>query len=90
MVREKGQRGGRKRCLNEGTEALRGQEGRPTKCGDAETRGSGSHLSPTGKLHLVFPEVPRSSPGKGTIVPAICHHKVCYRPGFLASLINGN
>ena len=46
----KGQRGGEKHCLNEGTEAPRGQEGRLTKCGDAETRGSGCHLSPLGKI----------------------------------------
>ena len=50
---EKGTRRGGKRCLNEGTEALRGQEGRLTKRGDAETRGLGGRLSPTGKLHSV-------------------------------------
>ena len=37
-MREKGQRGGGKRCLNDGTETLRGQEGRLTKRDYAETR----------------------------------------------------
>ena len=82
---EKGQRGGesseskgikgrRKVCLNEGTEALRGWEGRLTKCGDAETRGSGGCLSHKRMLHSVVLEGPRSSPRKGTV--SLC--RVCY------------
>ena len=66
MVREKGRREGGKCFLNEGTEAPRGQEGRLTKRGDTETRGSGGRLSPTVKLRSVVPEVPRSSSPIGT------------------------
>ena len=85
----KEQRGEGKCCLNEGTESLRGQEGRLIKCGDAETRGSGSRLSPMGKLHSVGTEVPRSSPRKGSMSLHGCY-KVCNQPGFLDSLINRN
>ena len=58
-----------KSCPNESTEAPRGQEGKLTKYGDAETRGSVGHLPPMRKLHLVVPEVPRFSPQKGTSAP---------------------
>ena len=68
MVRDKDQMGGEKHCLDEGTEAPRSQEGRLPNLGDAETRWSGGHLSPTGKLHPVVQEVPRTSSQKGTIV----------------------
>ena len=74
----KGKGGGKgKHCLNEGTETPRSQEGKLTKCSDAETRGSGGHLSPTGKQCLLVPEVPRSSPRSGQ-VPHIGGHKICY------------
>ena len=70
----KRRKGRRKCCLSEGPEALRGREGRLSKCGDAETRGSGGCLSHKRMLHSVGLEVPRSSPRKGTV--SLC--RVCY------------
>ena len=63
MVRDKGE--GRSVAWMSVLRPLGGQKGRLTKRGDAETRGSGSRLSPTGKLRSVVPEVPRSSAQKG-------------------------
>ena len=54
-------------CLNEDPVAPWSWEGRLTECGEAETRGSSSCLSPMEKLHSVVTEVPRSSSEKGTI-----------------------
>lgn len=60
--------GGGKYCPDEGTETPKGQKDRLYKWGNDETRGSGGQLLPTGKLHSVVPEPPRSSPRRGTTV----------------------
>ena len=76
-MRVKGQRGGAKRCLNEGTEVLRDQEGRLTKCGDTETRfrqllvtNREAAFSGPGGAHILSQE--------GDNVPLWSLHKVCY------------
>ena len=64
MVRDKEQMGGEKHCLNESTEAPRGQEDIFTKRGDANQRFR-SLLATHRKLHSVVQEVPNSLPRRG-------------------------
>lgn len=79
MVRDKDQMGGEKHCLDESTEAPRGQEGILTKRGDANKRFR-SLLATHRKLHSLVQEVQSTkryfSPEEDK--PHIGCHKICY------------